>query len=188
MTYMLTTLHTVSLVQLQPRYIFSKISSFWSTHPDCLVHGSLLKSQSVIPKLFAISLKACAAKDIYDQIQPIKFGRLIFWWKILELHHHESWNYDSFRLNIIHLCADQLTFSIRQWINTGSESDRRCEAKEESWSKEKWNKKHLLLLHFAKENTCMRKAARKQGIEYNFGFWYESDKESRLQKRTTIIV
>jgi hypothetical protein len=71
--------NVVSLERLQPRYTTADVSSSGLLHPDCLLHGSALLFQSVLnPNVFAISLKACAAKDIYDQIQPIKYASVFF--------------------------------------------------------------------------------------------------------------
>jgi hypothetical protein len=72
MAYMLTTWHSFPLEQpvLQVR-LFSNKSCFDSSHPDCPLHGSTLKFQSVFPKLFAMSPKASTAK-VRKSTQVIK--------------------------------------------------------------------------------------------------------------------
>jgi len=65
MTYILTTWHTVPLEKEQSQVrLFSFDPCVGSTHPDCRLHGSTLKFQSVFPKLFAMSCKASTAKVI----------------------------------------------------------------------------------------------------------------------------
>jgi len=61
---MLMTWHTVALekVQLQVRALSNPFGWLSFTHPDCPLHGSTLKSQSVVPNLFAISRKPSTAK------------------------------------------------------------------------------------------------------------------------------
>ena len=66
--YMLTTWQPVVLGILQLQ--LTALSKFL-THTDCALHGSSLKFQSVFPKVFAISRKACTVKRYRHQKKKI---------------------------------------------------------------------------------------------------------------------
>ena len=62
--YILTTWQPLVLGILQLH--LTALSEFL-THTDCALHGSTLKFQSVFPKIFAISRKACSVQRYHHQ-------------------------------------------------------------------------------------------------------------------------
>ena len=164
--YILTTWQPLVLGILQLH--LTALSEFL-THTDCALHGSTLKFQSVFPKVFAISRKACSVQRYHHKKKKKKKRKKskvkkkiksiilvnIFYQIWVPFHTHGNNNFienrkekkkkkKKLKLSYTQLCVREWewehTFIIYQCSGSNNKT---CEAKGDSWSKEKSNEEHL---------------------------------------------